>query len=56
VRDGPAEGAVLCALRLDVDPLAVVGRVREGVDARLVDPDPVGDAEVGARRGKQRSR
>ena len=48
MRDRGAEGAVLGALGVDVDPLVVVGRVGEEADALLRDLDPVGPAEVGA--------
>ena len=34
------------AHRVDVDPLAVAGRLGEAVDARLVDRDPVADADL----------
>jgi len=46
VGDALAEGAVLGALGVDVDPLMVAGGIGELVDARLVDLEPVAVAEV----------
>jgi hypothetical protein len=39
VGDDDAERAVLGSLRIDTDPLVVVGGVGEGVDAILGDPE-----------------
>jgi hypothetical protein len=46
VRDGGAEGSFRRELRVDVDPLAVAGRVGERVDLLLRDRMPVAVAEV----------
>jgi len=48
VRDGDAEGAVLGALGIDVDPLVVVGRVGEEVHPILGHRLPLGVAELRA--------
>jgi hypothetical protein len=42
MRDGLAAGHLLLrALDIDMDPLVVAGRLREGVDALLGDVDPL---------------
>jgi hypothetical protein len=46
MRDGRAERAVGGALRIDMDPLMVSGRVREPVDAVLVDEDSPARAKL----------
>ena len=51
VRDRAAEGRLRRRLRVDVDELVVLCAVREGVDAVLVDQDPVGDADLLAGTG-----
>src|SRR6266702_2119520 len=50
VRDRPAVFSRGGTLRVDVDPLVVVGRIGEAVDAELVDLQPVADPEVTAGR------
>src|SRR6478736_6204152 len=45
VRDGAAERRALRALAIDVDPLEVVDRLGEGVDALLRDLDPGRNAD-----------
>jgi hypothetical protein len=51
VRDRRAEGALLGALGIDVDPLMIARRVGELVDALLRDLEPVAVAEMLADRG-----
>jgi p-hydroxybenzoate 3-monooxygenase len=51
VRDGTAERAVLRPLDVDVDPLMVVSRVGEGVDALLRHLEPAAVAQVLAEPG-----
>ena len=51
VRDGPAEGALLGLLDVDVDPLVVTGRVGELVHPLLGDLHPVGGADLLAGSG-----
>ena len=46
VRDGAAEGRAFRARRVDVDPLEVVDRLGEGVDALLRHLDPGRDADL----------
>ena len=46
VRDRSTERTFARALRVDVDPLVVGGRVGEAIDAVLVDRDPVADDRV----------
>jgi hypothetical protein len=46
VSDGAAEGALLGALGVDVDPLIVTRGLGEAVDALLVDLEPLARAEV----------
>src|SRR5258706_836403 len=46
VGDGAAEGRALRALAVDVDPLEVVDRLGEAVDARLRDLEPRRDADL----------
>ena len=46
MRDRAAERAGLGPLHVDVDPLVVAGRVREGVDPLLGHLEPLGAAEV----------
>src|SRR5882672_10457535 len=46
VRDGAAEGRALGARRVDVDPLEVLDRAGEGIDALLRDLDPRRDADL----------
>jgi hypothetical protein len=48
VRDRRPERARCCALRVDVDPLRVVGRGGEAVDPLLRHLEPRGRAELGA--------
>ena len=44
--DGRARGNLGSrALAVDMNPLVIAGGVGEGVDARLVDSHPVGDAK-----------
>ena len=50
VRDGRAEGAGGGADGIDVDPLRVARRAREGVDPVLVDRQPCARAEAHACR------
>ncbi|GLI27538.1 hypothetical protein ARHIZOSPH14_17800 [Agromyces rhizosphaerae] len=45
MRDRRAERAGLRAVDVDVDPLVVLGRAGELVDARLVDGEPLAGAE-----------
>ena len=45
--DRGAEGPDSAALDVDVDPLVVEGRVGEGVDAGLVDREPLAGADLG---------
>src|SRR5205823_2330875 len=45
VRDGAAEGRALGARGIDMDPLEVLDRLGEGVDALLRDLDPRRDAD-----------
>jgi hypothetical protein len=45
VRDGAAERRALGARGIDVDPLEVLDRLGEGIDARLGDVDPGRDAD-----------
>ena len=47
VRDGTAEWPCRGAFVIDVDPLVILGRVGERVDARLRDLEPVGRTQVG---------
>ena len=49
--DRAAERGLRRGRRVDMDELAVLGRVGEGVDARLVDDDPVGHADFAADAG-----
>ena len=51
--DRGAEGAVLGAFRVHVDPLVIAGGVGEFVDLFLGDFAVVGGAEVGAGEGEQ---
>src|SRR4051812_3711139 len=46
VRDGAAEGRGRGARRVDVDPLEIVDRLREGVDALLGDLEPGGHSHL----------
>src|SRR5205814_9131871 len=46
VRDGAAEGGALRARRIDMDPLEVLDRLGEGIDALLRDLDPRRDADL----------
>ena len=48
VRDRSTEGSALCPLGVYVDPLVVVGCVREEVDALLGYLEPVGVAQIRA--------
>ena len=43
MRDRGAERACGCSLRVDVDPLRIVGRLGETVDALLLDLAPLGE-------------
>ena len=54
--DRPAERGVGRPLRVDVDPLAVLGRGGEGVDALLGDGEPVGQADLAAEHGLELAR
>jgi len=53
VRDGPAEGAVGGPLGVDVNPLVVVGGIREKIDALLCDLEPLARAELTPRRCRE---
>ena len=45
--DGAAEGAFASgALRVEVNPLLIAGAMGELIDARLVEKDPRGDADL----------
>ena len=46
MRDRCAEGTALGLFDIDVNPLMIAGCIREGVDAFLVDLEPVGCSEV----------
>ena len=48
MRDRPAERAAGRTLRIDVDPLMVIGGVREQIDALLCDLQPIGRTELAA--------
>jgi hypothetical protein len=52
VRDRAAERARLGALRVDVDPLMVPGRLGELVHLALGDLDPAAGAQLSAGEGK----
>ena len=49
--DRPAERSLRGGGGIDVDELMVLGRIGEGVDALLVDQDPVGQADLAADLG-----
>ena len=51
MRDGAAERGMRGGGGIGVDELAILGGVGEGIDARLVDEDPLGDADLGADAG-----
>ncbi len=51
VGDRAAQGAPRCPFRVDVDPLAVLGRRGESVDALLGDREPVGETHLPAGHG-----
>ena len=53
VRDRPAEGAAGGPLRIDVNPLMILGGVGEEVDALLGDLQPFGGPEFGTLCGNQ---
>ena len=44
----PPNGVFAARVGIDMDELVVVGDVGERVDPRLVDHDPVGDADLAA--------
>ena len=46
--DGAAERGLRRRRRVDMDELVILGHVGEGVDPRLVDQDPVRDADLAA--------
>ena len=49
VRNRPSKGAFAsCPLDIDVNPLVVAGALSELIDPRLVDRQPIGDAELPA--------
>ena len=53
--NGRAEWAFGCAYRIRVDPLRVVGRLGEPIDALLVDLEPLGRPELLADQVRQRA-
>ena len=43
--DGGSKGALGCAaVGVDVDPLRIIGDIGKGVDAGLINGDPIGQA------------
>ena len=47
----PPNGVFARGFRVDMDELMILGDVGEAVDPRLIDQDPVGDADLAADAG-----